>query len=290
MAFGQVVDYHSSRKLMSYVDSDLWGRGYSDTPLDVPHDSRLFTAQIFFALASSTISWTGQESGGFSMIGFSLGGGITMSFAAHFPYLVNSIILLAPAGILRRLPEDYDSFVLRYSSLVPSKYLRWVVAKILGVDFSKKACSVEDNTEVSSNRSEEVEEASATGKKPLDVPGIVRWQFEHHKGFCHSFVNTILYGPVMNQESDWVKVGNIVKGNESSSLNTQQGSKLKNSKLLVIFGDADDIFAVEDVKKPLCDILGGEEHVTIEMVSGGHGFPVPSCEEVVRHICRFWEL
>lgn len=37
---------------------DLWGRGYSDTPLGIPHDSRLFGLQIFFAAASS---WKNRE-------------------------------------------------------------------------------------------------------------------------------------------------------------------------------------------------------------------------------------
>lgn len=89
---------------------DLWGRGYSDTPQDdCRHDWKLFVTQIIFALASSPVSWT-DEGCSFSMVGFSLGGSITMSFAGLFPHLVESIVLLGPAGLLRRMPLDYNYF------------------------------------------------------------------------------------------------------------------------------------------------------------------------------------
>ena len=78
--------------------------------------------QVFFALASSSLSWTGAGSnGGFSIIGFSLGGGITMSFVARFLYLVNSVVLLAPVNILRRLPKDYKSIFFQYASVSSTK-------------------------------------------------------------------------------------------------------------------------------------------------------------------------
>jgi len=79
--------------------------------------------QMFFTIASSSLSWTGAASGGFSIVGFSLGGGITMAFAAHFPYLINSIVLLAPVGILRYILEDYKSFLFRHASFIPGKYV-----------------------------------------------------------------------------------------------------------------------------------------------------------------------
>lgn len=115
---------------------DLWGRGYSDSPLKVPYDARLFGNQIFLAAASSSLPWINSASGGFSIIGFSLGGGITMSFAAYFPCLVNSIVLLAPGGILRYLPQGYETPFFRYPRLVPPSYLRKLVGHILGVKMS----------------------------------------------------------------------------------------------------------------------------------------------------------
>ena len=70
------------------------------------------------------------------MIGYSFGGGITLPFAAHYPYLVKSIFLLALGRLLRVLPDDYQSVFFRYPSLTPSWYLRRLVGKILGVDLA----------------------------------------------------------------------------------------------------------------------------------------------------------
>ena len=68
-----------------------------------------------------------------------MGGSITASFAAHFLYLVNSIVFLAPVGVLRYLPNDYKSFFYHCPSLVPTQILRRVVSKVLGVTMSTEA-------------------------------------------------------------------------------------------------------------------------------------------------------
>jgi len=270
--------------------TELWGRGYTDTPLDVPHDSRLFTMQIFFGIASSSLSWTGAASGGFSVIGFSLGGGITMAFAAHFPYLINSIILLAPGGILRNMPEDYESILFRHASFIPGKYIRRAVGRLLGVTLLELAQKLGTDLNNLGSGPQVVKDTASVGKQNLDVAEIVKWQFDHHKGFCHSFVDTIRYGPITNQESDWRKVCDLIKDKESPSDKLHADSKLRNSKLLVIFGKFDDLVVADDVLTDLTAMLGGYEHLEYKIVPGGHGFPVPNCDEIVGHICEFWHM
>lgn len=80
---------------------DLPGRGYSDTPVPTPHSNRLYTTTILLALTSSDLPWTGNGET-FSLIGYSLGGGIVANFTAYFPSLVSSLVLLAPAGLIRQ--------------------------------------------------------------------------------------------------------------------------------------------------------------------------------------------
>lgn len=88
---------------------DLFGRGFTDAPSDLDYDDRLFITQIFYVLASSPLAWLpgtqkGEDSDerrGFSIIGYSLGGCLSMAFASYFPELVEDVVLLAPAGILR---------------------------------------------------------------------------------------------------------------------------------------------------------------------------------------------
>jgi pimeloyl-ACP methyl ester carboxylesterase len=101
---------------------DLFGRGYSDSP-DLPHDSRLYTTQILLAITSSPISWT---PGGFNVIGYSLGGGIAVDFAVHFPDMVKGLVLLAPSGLIRNHHFGWRSRVL-YSSWVPEAVVLWIV-------------------------------------------------------------------------------------------------------------------------------------------------------------------
>lgn len=270
--------------------TELWGRGYSDTPLDAPHDSRLFTTQIFFAIASSSISWTGAASGGFSIVGFSLGGGITMAFAAHFPYLINSIVLLAPVGILRYIPDDYKSFLFRHASFLPGKYVRRAVGKLVGVPSPETGEKLSAGLEDVDSDPEAVEETALMGQKKINVKEIVQWQFDHHKGFCHSFVDTIRHGPIMNQHSDWRRVCDLIRDKKPPLDILHADSKLRNSKLFVIFGDSDGIVVADDVLMDLERMLGGRKHLVHKIVRGGHGFPIFSCDEVVGHLCEFWHI
>lgn len=266
---------------------DLWGRGYSDTPLGTPHDSRLFGLQIFFAAASSSVSWFGEESGGFSIVAFSLGGGIAMAFAADFYHHVNSIVLLAPGGIIRRLPAEYETVFFRYPFLLPSSYLRRLVGATLGLKVSKSATGYSVPHDQSHIPGETARDAETVRRKVLNIPGIVRWQFDNHRGFIHSFVNTIQYGPFQYQHSDWRRVCSIVKGDTAGTPPSSHRSRLFDSKILLVFGDADSIVLAGEVSADLLHIIGDPEHVEIKVVAGNHGFPVPSCDEVAEHISNF---
>lgn len=273
---------------------DLWGRGYSDTPLGVPHDARLFGMQITFAAASSSLSWTGAASGGFSLVGFSLGGGIAMAFAADFPGLINSIVLLAPGGIIRRLPDEYETVFFRYPSLLPSvlpsSYLRNLVGKTLGLKASHSPIGCSDLRDQSQVGPEIAQAAQVMGKKVLDIPRIVQWQFDNHKGFIHSFISTHHYGPIKNQHSNWRRVCSVVKGDTSQTSSLSLSSKLFNSKVLVIFGETDSVVRAKEVSADLLEMIGNPEYVEFKVVAGGHGFPVPSSEEVAKYISDFWGL
>ena len=273
----------------SAYNADLWGRGYSDSPLDVPHDARLFSMQILFAAASSPLSWTGATSGGFSVIAFSLGCGVAMSFASHFPFLVNAIVLLAPGGLLRRMPDGYDNIFFRYPSLVPLAYLRRLVGKILGVTLSGVPINQtppETNVPAAPGvpPSSEIRE-----NQDLDIPAIVQWQFDSHQGFVHSFVNTINHGPLMHQHSEWSNICKIIRGESSNAPASSLPSQVYNSKILVLLGEADGIVLVNEVSEDLKQILG-PEHVEFRTIPGGHGFPVPHSEDVIEEISNFWKL
>ena len=110
----------------SYIqDLDLWGRGYSDTPCSLPHDTRLFATAVLLALTSSSLSWTGTST--FSLVGYSLGGGIAVSFTSYFPRLVKSLVLLAPSGLVRPKNISATSWLLYSTGFAPESLLIWMV-------------------------------------------------------------------------------------------------------------------------------------------------------------------
>ena len=101
-----------------------------------------------------------------------------------------------------------------------------------------------------------------------------------------SFIDTIRYGP--SQHHDWKKVCEIVRADSSRALSIQ--SDLRDSKILVVFGESDDIVLDEEVSQDLQQLLHGSEHLEIRMVPGTHGFPLSSSKDVVNHIREFWGL
>ncbi|KAI6353631.1 hypothetical protein MCOR25_008920 [Pyricularia grisea] len=121
---------------------DLFGRGFSDGVGDLPHDARLYVSQALCALASSPLSWMDGSTGGFDLAGYSLGGGVAVHFAASFPAAVRSLILLAPAGMIRK--ESFGA-VTRFvftAGLVPERVLaaltRWKLQKPIASAAAKR--------------------------------------------------------------------------------------------------------------------------------------------------------
>lgn len=125
VVFYCLVGHRSCCILSEIADAyaDLPGRGYSSTPSPSvhPQTSGFFTATILFVLASSPISWTGPNR--FSILGYSLGGGIAVNFASSFPDLIFSVILLAPSGLIRPYHFGWQSRYLYSSRLLPG----WVI-------------------------------------------------------------------------------------------------------------------------------------------------------------------
>lgn len=76
---------------------DLFGRGYSDRPVS-SYDIDLFIAQLRDLLSKLSITVP------VTLVGWSLGGMISGSFAAEFPGEVDRLVLIAPAGIEVSLP------------------------------------------------------------------------------------------------------------------------------------------------------------------------------------------
>ncbi|TGJ88082.1 hypothetical protein E0Z10_g643 [Xylaria hypoxylon] len=256
---------------------DLWGRGYSDTPLNCRHDVRLFASQILLALASSPLSWMGSG-GSFSIVAFSLGGPISLAFAGAFPEAIRSLVLLGPAGLLRKLPEGYEDELMHHPEVAPSQEsLREKVRQILGVAPSGPALSIQlDQKQVIP-----LEISPSRVEKSFDMGAILQWQFNHHQGHIHSFQDTVRYGPLQGREDLWGKVCDTIAGR------TTPDSALHKSKLLVFFGRDDDVVVGEETTEDILKLLP-RDHLQVEYLPGGHGFPYPNSEKITQTILSFW--
>ncbi|KAI1352043.1 Alpha/Beta hydrolase protein [Xylaria sp. FL0043] len=256
---------------------DLWGRGYSDTPLNCRHDIRLFESQILLALASSPISWTGSGCG-FSIVGFSLGGPIALAFAGAFPELVHSVVLLGPAGLLRKLPEGYDDQLMHNPEAAPSQEaIREKVRQILGL-----APSPSPNVQLSQDWALPFKTSKSRVEQSFNLGAVLQWQFDHHQGHVHSFQDTIRYGPARGSEDSWAMACGIIAGR------TRPDSALHNSKLLVLFGQDDDIVDGKEITEQILELLP-PDHLQIKYMPGDHGFPYPNSEMIAKTLLSFWD-
>lgn len=207
---------------------DLWGRGYSDN-VDLPHDSRLYASEILIAITSSPLAWTPE---GFSLIGYSLGGGICADFASSFPDLVRGLVLLAPSGMLRPYHIGWQSRVLYYG-LLPERLLRWIVRRRLGGGTAR--ADTQTSRDPGMAVGEEIRETDSPLAKSsvlslarphVTAAAAVEWQLDHHRGFVSSFVSSIKHSSIpatKETRESWGRLG------------------LRKDKVIIIAGSTDPI-------------------------------------------------
>lgn len=294
---------------------DLFGRGFSDGVGDLPYDERLFVTQALLVLASSELAWTGQgrvrgrrgedEDGdgeeeeqeeqeqGFHLLGYSLGGGIAVHLAATFPGMVRSLILFAPAGMIREENFGAAARVIFRSGWVPDGLVevmtRWRLRKPIAESARKKAKGSTTNTTntttaagaIPGEKAVETAVASeiADGSDPKSpnalqrrVLGHVNWQVVHHEGFVPAFMSTLRYAPMIKQHEAWRKLARREPGTT-----------------LFVFGEGDRVVSDEDYREDVLPLVGGEDHVCwAEPVPGAHDFPMTHPELALDRIFKFW--
>ncbi|KAH8676281.1 hypothetical protein BX600DRAFT_394947 [Xylariales sp. PMI_506] len=273
---------------------DLFGRGYSDGVGDLPFDTRLFISQILLVLASSHLAWTGDNA--FSIIGYSLGGGIAANFAATFPHLVESLVLLAPAGMIR--PENFGRLtrLIFTSGIIPEGILEKLTKKRLRTPIGnavakRRKASVAQPLEgaldggpgkeglveaaVQEAVDTTVDDDTPESVDPLEakIASFVHWMLDAHDGFVPAFMSTIRHAPLMEQQEYWRQLGRRKPGTTA-----------------VILGRADELIQKTDYAEDALPLLGGEANVLWRIVPGGHNFPFLSVRETLDTIYEFWGM
>ncbi|TVY83988.1 Serine hydrolase-like protein [Lachnellula suecica] len=252
---------------------DLWGRGYSDS-VDLPHDSRLYTSQILLAVTSSPLSWTPE---GFSVIGYSLGGGIAADFAASFPDLVTGLVLLAPGGLIRSRHFGWQSRLL-YSGLLPDSLLERLVRKRLGGTSSNTSSTKQGDAEkaaqeeIKGNSSQGFDSTPLSKKWPgVTVGRVTDWQLANHEGFVRSFVSSIKFASLEGAHERWKKLGALKE------------------KVIIIAGKTDPIIVADELHEDATATVGAD-NIEWRVIEGGHEFPISCPDEVVNEIAGVWGI
>ncbi|GAB1310085.1 Alpha/Beta hydrolase protein [Madurella fahalii] len=288
---------------------DLFGRGFSDNPSDLPHDARLYTTQILLALASAEeTSWMDPKNP-FKLVGYSLGGGIAVHFATSFPHLVSSLVLLAPAGLIR--PESFG-IVMRAvftSGLVPPRLLSWITKKRLqkpiratsrrGANGNSSGADpaatntyadtkpkpdpvsasltevVDSDSLLSGDGNDEWDGDFGESRRALEerVLRHVHWQLSNHDGFVAAFMSSIRDAPLIGQEEAWRKLARREPGTTA-----------------VILARDDEIIDPDEYAADALPLVGGPDRVRWSLVPGGHDFPMTYARETLREMYAAWGM
>ncbi|RHZ45124.1 alpha/beta hydrolase [Aspergillus thermomutatus] len=235
---------------------DLFGRGYSDCPSDVPQDDRLFATQIFLALSSSSVSWTGAGSGKFCLVGYSLGGGIAAAFASYFPNLLSALVLLAPAGLIRDSQISFQSRLMYSRGLVPERVLGFLVGRRLRAGPLTTPKPKNEKLNAADALTEELPSQTAGNVQLLSrayphvtVPKAVFWQVNNHAGFVHAFMSSMRFGPILQQRQwdTWTRLGRYLAAQKGLPKEEQLANGLPSDKVLIMCGIHDAIIVKDEL-------------------------------------------
>ncbi|KAI1176229.1 Alpha/Beta hydrolase protein [Nemania sp. FL0916] len=262
---------------------DLFGRGFSDAPGDLPYDTRLFMSQILLVLASSPLAWAGNNA--FTLVGYSLGGGIATNFAVTFPHIVESLILLSPAGLIRAENIGRLSRLVFTSGLVPERLLAWMTKSRLRKPIdnavskrrtvaAKTLSPVGEKEDFVDVAVQEAVDPPPTQETPTpfeqSVIDFVHWSLDYNEGFVPAMMSTIRYGPLMDQQQYWRLL-----------------AKRKPGTTAILIGRDDNLIQPDDYEEDALPLVGGRDNVFWRLVPGAHNFPFTHPDSALKQIFEF---
>lgn len=266
-------------------NQDLFGRGFTDGVGDLPHDSRLFVTQILLVLASSPLSWTGDSA--FRLIGYSLGGGIAIHLANTFPRMVSSLVLLAPAGLIRAESFGAITNFVFSSGVIPERLLAAITRRRLQRPIASGGPKKKNPRRTVAAQSDSRLGVAAAEVSPRDAAGdrkettpledrvlqYVRWMVLNHDGFVPAFMSTIRFGPLTAQHESWRGLAARPSGSTA-----------------VYLAEDDEIIDADDYTRHGLPLAGGEGNVRWRILPGTHDFVMTHSGRIVDELEELWEM
>jgi pimeloyl-ACP methyl ester carboxylesterase len=243
-------------------------------------------------------------------VGYSLGGGISISFTRYLPHLVQSLTLIAPSGLIRQKHIGWKSKVLYSRGFSPEFLLQYLVKRRLQPQVhnptpetpsmakdADEAVGAEvphvegkdPKRDSDAKRGDSFDDAILSKRFPhISVASAVSWQIANHAGFIPAFMSSIRYAPIYNQHAVWAIIGARLseqKANPADEERSKQG--LHKSKVLMILGATDPVAVTEEVSEDAKAVLG-DGNVEIVVLESGHELPITKSAEVAEAIWQFW--
>ncbi|KAH9205453.1 Alpha/Beta hydrolase protein [Leptodontidium sp. 2 PMI_412] len=227
---------------------DIWGHGLSSTPL-ATHTPGLFHIQILGLL--SHLQWTRAH-----FIGFSFGGIIVASFAQFHASVVQSLVLIAPAGLLRRASQSVWTRFLNFGGWGWG----WEAFSAKRIYDFLGPGPVEEGWE---------KNFKERGLDAIPRNAVQVWEKENHDGHVASLVSMYRYGGIYDMHETYRAVA-------KSGLET-----------LVLLGETDGFFE-KDLMMGELEGLGWKGEVKV--VEGvGHGVVAEKTKETEELVVKFWD-
>ncbi|KAJ5407879.1 hypothetical protein N7509_001762 [Penicillium cosmopolitanum] len=201
---------------------DLWGHGLSATPI-IAHDADRFHQLIDGLML--TLRWDDAH-----FIGYSFGGSTVASYAALEPGSVASMVLVAPAGLLRSSElSEVERGYMRGGEGLEDRSREWVFEFLEGGQLV-----------VPSDWKERVERGEIVAEAVRD------WQMKNHKGHAASVVGIVRDGGVFDKHAEFA---------------TASKAGVKN---FCVLGELDDLCSVQRLKE-----VGMENVAVVPQVGHG---------------------
>ncbi|ODA83921.1 hypothetical protein RJ55_02438 [Drechmeria coniospora] len=263
---------------------DFFGRGYSDAPVDLPYDERLYTSQILLVLASSGLSWTGSSA--FHLVGYSLGGALAASFAAYHANILRSLTLVCPGGLVRSSHVGLLSRLLYSGRLLPNCLTMALVRRRLDPKRGSNADVPEgDDADVDVD----FDQVSISCENPaVKVGHVVRWQLAENEGFAEAYLSTVRNAPIYGQhDGPWRRLAEQLSSRRRARAGAETPAGLEAGRICLILAENDPIVVAEEWIEDARKVLG-EDGVVAHVLKGGHEIAISRGRDVADVAFAAW--
>lgn len=222
--------------------------------------------------------------------------GIAAAFTSYFPDMIESLVLIAPGGVLRTNRISLGSKLL-YSGLLPDFLVHYLVWRKLSEGstgkshrsksrkFSATDAASEEIPDANSAHAQDSSSSLFEDRPHISSATAVAWQLDSHPGFIPSFVSSVKYAPIHDGHDRWRLIGERCAAHRRAAGDQSKG--LKEGKVLVLLGAQDRVISSDETGADAEDAFG-KDNTKVVRLTGGHDLPVTNSEGCVNAMMEFW--